>query len=144
EEPAVVAERVRGRRVGTERRGCRQARRLALVRPVVVAAVRDRTGRTAETLDAEEVAVAPATCGLAMEVPLMYTADESLLPYDDGMFTPGANRSTQGPTLDHEARASCTSVAPTVIASAVSAGDLVHALTGFPYESPLPAATVNV
>ena len=31
-----------------------------------------------------------------------------------------------------------------MIASAVSAGDLVHALTGLPYESPLPAATVYV
>jgi hypothetical protein len=43
------------------------------------------------------------------------------------MDTPGAKTSTQGPPLEKEAMESALSVAPTVIASAVCAGEDPHA-----------------
>src|SRR5436305_2979902 len=89
-------------------------------------------------------AAAPATCGVAIEVPLIQAVAVSPLPWSDRMLTPGANRSTHGPSLDHGARASCTSLAATVSASGVSAGETVHASTGLPCPSPLPAATAYV
>jgi len=42
-------------------------------------------------------AAAPATCGEAIEVPLMVTAETSLKLYADRIDTPGANTSTQAP-----------------------------------------------
>ena len=45
-------------------------------------------------------AAAPATCGVAMEVPLMTAVPESLVYPAEVMSEPGANRSTQVPWLE--------------------------------------------
>src|SRR5215813_13364768 len=62
-------------------------------------------------------AATPVTCGAAIEVPLSDRVAVSSVRYDERMFTPGANRSTQVPTLENDARLSPMSVAPTVIAA---------------------------
>ena len=54
----------------------------------------------------------------------------------DVMLVPGANRSTQGPKLEYEARASSLPVAPTTIAVVTSEGENLHAS-----ELAFPAAT---
>ena len=68
----------------------------------------------------------------------------SLVWTDDVMATPGANRSTQGPVFDQDARWSRSSVAPTVMAAGTPAGMTVQASTPCPTALPLPAATTTV
>src|SRR5688500_4360655 len=83
-------------------------------------------------------AAAPATCGAAMEVPLMVAfAVVELMPAD-AMPAPGAYRSTQGPKLEKEACRSEESLAATVKTSGTRAGELSQAST-----MELPAATAT-
>src|SRR5438874_5789171 len=63
-----------------------------------------------------------------MEVPDIRAEARFEVYQSDATATPGAKRSTQRPKLEKGARASARSVAPTVIASAVRAGDSSHAL----------------
>ena len=84
-------------------------------------------------------AAAPATCGEAIEVPLIVFDASSLVFQADVIEEPGAKMSTQDPVLEKLDLASEIVVEPTVRASGVLAGDLVHA-------SPdsLPAETAYV
>src|SRR2546425_917656 len=82
-------------------------------------------------------AAAPATCGVAMDVPLMVFVDWSPVFQSDVVFTPGAKISTHGPKLENDAMLSLMSVAPTVSASGALAGEVLQA-SGAPE---LPAAT---
>ena len=63
-------------------------------------------------------AAAPATCGAAIEVPLIVAVAVLLVLHADVMPWPGAKRSVQVPKLENEARVSAVVVALTVIASA--------------------------
>ena len=58
-----------------------------------------------------------------MEVPLMVLEAVVLPIHADLMLVPGANMSTQFPKLEKVARQSLLSVAPTVMATAVLAGE---------------------
>src|SRR5262245_57066743 len=69
----------------------------------------------------------PATCGVAMEVPLIVLLSASPVFQDEVMLWPGAKMSTHPPKLENEARASVLVVAPTVMASAARAGEVLHA-----------------
>src|SRR3989441_11045162 len=82
-------------------------------------------------------AAAPATCGVAMDVPLMVLVARSPVSQSDVVFTPGAKISTHGPKLENDAMLSLMSVAPTVSASGALAGEVLQA-SGAPE---LPAAT---
>ena len=62
-------------------------------------------------------ALAPATWGDAMLVPEMVLVAVSLVYHADVMPTPGANRSTQDPKLEKEARTSVEVEAATVMAA---------------------------
>ena len=84
-------------------------------------------------------AAAPATCGVAIEVPLSVAVALSLPAPAEGMFTPGARRSTQAPSLENAARASVGPVAPTVRAAGAAAGEYWQASAWS-----LPAATTTV
>ncbi len=98
----------------------------------------------ADGLPCRYSAATPATCGEAMEVPLMVLVFVEAMwgctqhspppppppppPPDvpihaEVMFWPGANRSRQPPQLEVEARASVDVVAPTVIAFGARAGE---------------------
>jgi hypothetical protein len=81
-------------------------------------------------------AAAPATCGVAMDVPLMVLVAVSLVNQAEVMFTPGAKLSRQVPKLEKDARLSLMSVAPTVMAAGVLAGVKLQAFWLL-----LPAAT---
>src|SRR4051794_24499772 len=67
-------------------------------------------------------AAAPATCGVAIEVPLMVLVAVSAVFHAEVMSTPGAKMSVQVPKFEKEARASVLVVALTVIASGTRAG----------------------
>src|SRR6185295_13032192 len=84
-------------------------------------------------------AAAPATCGVAIDVPDSVLVAVEPVYQSETMPEPGANTSTQVPTLEYEARASVRSLAATVSAAAARAGDCVHAST-----LSLPAATETV
>src|SRR6267143_6687380 len=84
-------------------------------------------------------AATPATCGVAIDVPLIVFVDVSVSHHADVMFTPGANQSTHGPKSEKLALPSAEVVAPTVIASATPAGEPVQASA-----LSLPAATAEV
>jgi hypothetical protein len=68
-------------------------------------------------------AAAPATCGEAIDVPLIVRIAELLPIQAEVMSTPGAEISTQLPVLLKVASASLLSVAPTVIAAGTRAGE---------------------
>jgi hypothetical protein len=72
-------------------------------------------------------AATPATCGVAIEVPLSVAVAVSLLNQDDKMLEPGANISTTLPKLENDERASFIVVDPTVIAAATRAGEKLAA-----------------
>src|SRR5829696_4420252 len=72
-------------------------------------------------------AAPPATCGVAIDVPLIVLVAVSLVFQDEVMLTPGAKMSVQVPKLENEALASLLSEALTVIASATRAGVKLHA-----------------
>src|SRR5258708_27264117 len=90
----------------------------------------------AEGFDCKYNATAPATCGVAIEVPLIVFVAVLLPIHADVMFTPGALIFTQLPKLEKYANASLMSVAPTVMALGVLDGDSLQALAAL-----LPAAT---
>src|SRR5262245_51204699 len=69
-------------------------------------------------------AATPAVCGADIDVPDFVATPVSLACDVETIETPGANRSSTGPKLDHEALRSLASVAPTVIASDTRAGEL--------------------
>ena len=73
-------------------------------------------------------AAAPATCGDAIEVPLMVLVAEFPPIQAEVMLLPGAKMSTQLPKFEKDERASFWVVEPTVIASGVRAGEPLHAL----------------
>jgi len=78
--------------------------------------------------DAEEFvlryrATAPATCGDAMDVPLIVFVAVLEFFQADVIPDPGAKISTQVPKFEYEARASLDVVAPTVIAALTRAGE---------------------
>src|SRR5690606_23389338 len=81
----------------------------------------------ADGLSARYSAAAPATCGVAIDVPLIARESESDPIHADVMFEPGAKMSRQLPTLEKSDRASVLVVDPTVMASGVRAGDVPHA-----------------
>src|SRR6185369_14716740 len=81
-------------------------------------------------------AATPATCGEAIEVPLNVAVVVSELNQDDKIPEPGAKMWRHTPKLENDARASLVVVAPTVIAFAARAGDVLHASALL-----LPAAT---
>src|SRR2546423_11468023 len=74
-----------------------------------------------------------------MDVPLIHATVLSPVPYADSMFTPGAKMSTHDPKSENDARWSLLSLAATVMASAVSAGETVQASVW-----PFAAATTYV
>mmetsp|Transcript_7196 Transcript_7196/g.18880 ORF Transcript_7196/g.18880 Transcript_7196/m.18880 type:complete len:206 (+) Transcript_7196:309-926(+) len=84
-------------------------------------------------------AAAPATCGVAMEVPEMVRVSESDEVHAAVMLDPGAWRSTQLPWLEKDDLASEDVVDPTVIASGADAGDVLQASP-----SSLPAAATTM
>src|SRR5437660_1218613 len=82
-----------------------------------------------------------ATCGVAIDVPLIVfvaVVDEN---HGEVMLTPGAKMSTQVPVFAQTGFVSVLSVALTVMAAAARAGEVVQASTALPAASPLPAAT---
>src|SRR5690606_36681063 len=78
-------------------------------------------------LSARYSAAAPATCGVAIDVPLMVLESVSLPIQADVMSLPGAKMSTQRPMLEKLDRASVLVVEPTLMASSVRAGELLQA-----------------
>jgi hypothetical protein len=68
-------------------------------------------------------AATPATCGVAIEVPLNVAVAVSLVLYADRIDEPGAKMSTTLPKFENDERASVRVVAPTVIASVTRAGE---------------------
>ena len=67
------------------------------------------------------MANAPATCGVAIDVP--FHVAYVLVGMDDVMDTPGASRSSCGPLLEKLATASASVVAPTVTPVDTQAGN---------------------
>ena len=82
------------------------------------------------------LAATPATCGDAIDVPLMVIVAVSLEDHADLMLEPGAKMSTTLPWLEKYERASVLVDEPTVIAWLTRAGEKFEA---FAFE--LPAAT---
>ena len=68
-------------------------------------------------------AAAPATCGEAIEVPLIVFVPVLLVYQAEVIELPGAKISRQVPKFEYEARASVLVVAPTVIAAPTRAGE---------------------
>jgi len=66
--------------------------------------------------DCRYLAAAPATCGVAIEVPLIVFVAVSLVSHADVMLVPGAKMSTMLPKFENEDRASVFVLDPTVIA----------------------------
>ena len=72
-------------------------------------------------------AAAPATCGDAIEVPLIVFVAVSEEYQAEVMPDPGAKRSTQLPMFENDERASLEVLAPTVRAAGTRPGDSAHA-----------------
>src|SRR5688572_9647821 len=81
-------------------------------------------------------AATPATCGDAIDVPLMVLVAVSFVYQAEVMLEPGANKPTQVPKLENDDRASALVELPTVSACDTRAGDELQALALL-----LPAAT---
>ena len=81
-------------------------------------------------------AATPATCGLAIDVPLKVAVAVSLVRQADTMLEPGAKISTTLPKFENDERASFIVEEPTVMAALTRAGEELEA---FVFE--LPAAT---
>ena len=85
-------------------------------------------------------AATPATCGVAIDVPLIVLVAVSLVAHADVMLEPGAKMSTTLPKFENDdAGVGARASEPTVIAAATRAGDELHA---FAFE--LPAAIAYV
>ena len=85
-------------------------------------------------------ATTPATCGVAIDVPLIVFVAVSPDPHAEVIETPGANTSTQLPMFAHEAFVSVSSVALTVSAAPTLAGELLQGFAANPKMLPFPAA----
>ncbi|MDX6720335.1 MAG: hypothetical protein QOJ63_2589 [Solirubrobacteraceae bacterium] len=72
-------------------------------------------------------AATPATCGVAIDVPLIVLVAVSDVYQEDWMLDPGANRSTQVPKFENDERASVDVAAATVSALATRAGEVAQA-----------------
>ena len=72
-------------------------------------------------------AATPATCGAAIDVPLIVLVAVSDVDHAEVMLEPGAKMSRHVPKFENDDRASLLVVAPTVIASATRAGDALQA-----------------
>jgi hypothetical protein len=107
---------------------------VALLKIALVTAAGDAPG-----LDCSSLAAAPATCGAAIEVPLMVRIAELLVCHAEVILVPGAKILTQEPKLEKLERLSLLAVAATVIAEGTLAGEELQA---FAFE--LPAATIKV
>jgi hypothetical protein len=83
------------------------------------------------------LAATAATCGAAIDVPLIVLVAVSLVDHVEVMLEPGAKMSTTLPKFENDDRASVRLDDPTVIASATRAGENDEA---FRFE--FPAATV--
>jgi hypothetical protein len=68
-------------------------------------------------------AATPATCGEAIDVPLIVFVAVLLVDHADVIELPGANTSRQLPKFEYDARASLLVVAPTVSAALTRAGE---------------------
>ena len=68
------------------------------------------------------ITAAPATCGVAIEVPDRVAVAVMPVYEADLMAEPGARMSTIEPKFEYDAKPSVDVVAPTVMASAVRAG----------------------
>ena len=77
--------------------------------------------------DATISAATPATCGDAIDVPEMVLTAVSASIQLEVMPVPGAKMSTQVPMFEYTARVSVLSVAPTVMAEGVRAGEVPQA-----------------
>ena len=71
---------------------------------------RSRTTEAAELHATTSSAATPATCGEAIEVPLMVLVALVLVCHAEVMPTPGAKRSTHVPPLENDAMASLASL----------------------------------
>src|SRR5215212_5854683 len=110
-------------------------------RPVVelfTSALRTVAGDALE-LPERYSAATPATCGVAIDVPLMVFVAVSLDAQAEVMLEPGATMSTHVPKFEKLERASLLVVEPTVMAAPTRAGEEPHASALL-----LPAATANV
>src|SRR5690606_31708954 len=132
-EPPPVRAGVESRRLGEPEPGL-------VARPVVAAALtaEDTWDGDAEGLPCRYSATAPATCGDAIEVPLMLLVALLEVCHAEVIELPGAKRSTQLPQLEKLERASELVVEPTVIAAAARAGETLQA-----FWFSLPAATTT-
>jgi hypothetical protein len=74
-------------------------------------------------------AATPATCGVAIDVPLIVLVAVLLVNHAEVMLDPGAKMSTTLPKFENEERASLIVLDPTVIASVTRAGDEPLAFT---------------
>ena len=68
-------------------------------------------------------AATPATCGAAIDVPLIVAVAVLLVDHAEVMLEPGAKMSTTLPKFENDDRASVLVLDPTVIASATRAGE---------------------
>src|SRR6185503_4778777 len=84
-------------------------------------------------------AATPATCGVAIDVPLIVLVAVSLVFHVEVMLEPGAKTSTQVPKFENDERASVVVVDPTVSAVATRAGEELQAFALL-----LPAAIAYV
>jgi hypothetical protein len=74
-------------------------------------------------LDSRYKAATPVTCGAAIDVPEMVLVAVEEVYQADFIDDPGASKSTTDPKFEKEEKPSLEVVAPTVIASAVRAGE---------------------
>ena len=74
-------------------------------------------------LDSRYKAATPVTCGAAIDVPEMILVAVEEVYHADFMDDPGASKSITDPKFEKEEKPSLEVVAPTVIASAVRAGE---------------------
>ena len=81
-------------------------------------------------------AATPATCGVAIDVPLIVAVAVSLVAQAERMLEPGAKMSTTLPKFENDDRESELVDDPTVIAALTRAGEKLDALA-----LELPAAT---
>src|ERR1044071_2680815 len=83
----------------------------------------------AEGLFCKYSAATPATCGVAIDVPLMVFVAVSDVYHEDSIEEPGAKMSTHVPMFEKSDFASVEVVEPTVSAAATRPGDSVQAST---------------
>src|SRR5690606_19637191 len=73
-------------------------------------------------------AATPATCGAAIDVPLIVLVAVLEVDHAEGILGPGPKLSRQEPKFETDARLSLLAVAPTVLAPPARVGEKLHAL----------------